>query len=74
MPVMDFLASMLGFFLFIAWFWVLIMVLSDIFRSRQVAGGTRALWTLFVILIPWLGVLVYIIVHGRGISDRKLHA
>jgi hypothetical protein len=74
MPVMDFFVSMLGFFLFVAWFWVLITVLSDIFRNKDMSGGTKALWVLFVIVIPWLGVLAYIIVHGDGITDRKLRA
>jgi hypothetical protein len=74
MPVMDVLMSMLGFFLFVAWFWVLITVLSDIFRSRDISGGIKALWVLFVIVIPWLGVLIYIVVHGEGITDRKLVA
>jgi hypothetical protein len=74
MPVMDFFVSMLGFFLFVAWFWVLIIVLSDVFRNKGMSGGTKALWVLFVIVIPWLGVLAYIIVHGDGIADRKLRA
>ena len=74
MPVMDFLASMLGFFLFVAWFWVLITVLSDIFRHKDMSGGVKALWVLFVIVIPWLGVIVYIIVNGAGMSDRRLRA
>ena len=74
MPVMDFFVSMLGFFLFVAWFWVLITVLSDIFRNKDTSGGKKALWVLFVIVIPWLGVLAYIIAHGDGIADRKLRA
>ena len=65
---------MLGFFLFVAWFWVFIVVLSDIFRHEDMSGGTKALWVLFVIVIPWLGVLIYIIVNGAGLSDRRLRA
>lgn len=72
MPVMDVIVSMLGFFLFVAWFWVLILVLSDVFRSEQLSGGGKAGWVFFVILIPWLGVLVYIIAHGDGLMDRRL--
>ena len=72
MPVMDLLLSMLGFFLFIAWFWVLILVLSDIFRNGDMSGGSKAFWVFFVIVIPWLGVLVYIIAHGDGVVDRRM--
>jgi hypothetical protein len=72
MPVMDFLLSMLGFFLFIAWFWVVILVLSDIFRNGDMSGGSKALWVFFVIVIPWLGVLVYIIAHGDGMMGRRM--
>jgi hypothetical protein len=74
MPLMDFFASMFVFFLFVAWFWVLIVVLSDIFRHEEMSGGTKALWVLFVIVIPWLGVLIYIIVNGAGMNDRRLRA
>ena len=74
MPLMDFFASMFVFFLFVAWFWVLIVVLSDIFRHEEMSGGAKALWVLFVIVIPWLGVLVYIIVNGAGMTDRRLRA
>lgn len=74
MPVMDLLVSMLGFFLFVAWLWVLVLVLSDIFRNDEIQGGWRALWVLFVIVIPWLGVLIYIIAFGDGMNgsgDRR---
>ena len=69
---MDFFAAMFGFFLFVAWFWVLITVLSDIFRHREMSGGTKAVWVLFVIEIPWLGILIYILVNGAGMADRRL--
>jgi hypothetical protein len=72
MPLIDFFASMLGFFLFVAWFWVLITVLSDIFRHPEMSGGVKALWVLFVIVIPWLGVLIYIIANGVGMTGRRL--
>ncbi len=72
MPLMDFFAAMFGFFLFVAWFWVLITVLSDIFRHREMSGGTKAVWVLFVIVIPWLGILIYILVNGAGMADRRL--
>lgn len=74
MPVMDVMLSMLAFFAFVAWFWVLILVLSDIFRNRDMGGGSKALWVMFVILMPWLGVVVYLIVHGDGMYGRRLQS
>jgi hypothetical protein len=62
---------MLIFFLFIAWIWVLISVIADIFRS-DMSGGAKALWVIFVILIPWLGVLVYLIANGDKMADRSV--
>ena len=56
MPVLDVLWSMLIFFLFMAWIWVLISVIGDIFRNRDMGGAAKAIWVLFVMLLPWLGV------------------
>lgn len=72
MPVLDFLWTMLWFFLLIAWIWVMIMVIADIFRSKDMGGWAKALWVIFVILIPWLGVLVYIIARGDGMAERNM--
>jgi hypothetical protein len=62
---------MLWFFLFIAWIWVIIVVIADVFRSRDLSGWGKAGWTIFIILIPWLGVLVYLIARGHGMQDRQ---
>ena len=72
MPVLDVMVSMLGFFIFVAWFWVVVTVLSDIFRTERLSGAAKAGWVFFVIVIPWLGVLGYIIVHGDGMMGRRL--
>lgn len=71
MPVLDVLFSMLIFFLFIAWIWVLVSVVADIFRS-DMSGWSKALWVLFVIILPWLGVLIYLIVNGDDMADRSV--
>jgi hypothetical protein len=63
---------MLIFFLFIAWIWVLIAVIADIFRSHDMGGFAKALWVIFVILIPWLGVLVYLIARGDHMTQRSV--
>ena len=71
MPVLDVLWSMLWFFLFIAWIWVIIVVIADVFRSHDLNGWGKALWTIFIILIPWLGLLVYLIARGHGMQERQ---
>ena len=62
---------MLWFFLFIAWTWVVIVVIADVFRSQDLSGWGKAGWTIFIILIPWLGVLVYLIARGHGMQERS---
>ena len=74
MPVLDVLWTMLWFFLLIAWIWVIIVVIADVFRSQDLNGWGKALWTIFIILIPWLGVLVYLIARGHGMQDRQVQA
>ncbi len=69
-PVLDAFLTMLYFFLFIIWIWLLIMVFSDIFRSHDMGGGSKALWTIFVILVPYLGVFVYLIFRGSSMHER----
>lgn len=71
MPLFDVFWAMLGLFLFIAWFWVVISVIADIFRADDLGGGAKALWVIFVILIPWLGVLIYLIARGPGMAERS---
>lgn len=68
----SFLLAMFEFFLFFAWFMCLFWVLGDLFRSSDIGGGVKTLWVLFVILIPWLGILVYLIARGKGMQERQL--
>ena len=65
---------MLWLFLFIIWFWLLIIVFSDIFRSRDLNGWAKALWTIFVILLPYLGVFVYLIARGHKMHEHAAEA
>jgi hypothetical protein len=60
----------LDFFLFIIWIWLLIMVFSDIFRSHDLGGWAKALWSIFIIVIPFLGVFVYLIARGGKMHER----
>ena len=64
--------SMLWFFLFFIWIWLLISLFGDIFRSKDLSGGGKALWTIFIIILPFLGVLVYLIVRGNSMQERAL--
>ena len=68
----SFLLALFEFFLFFAWFMCLFWVLGDVFRSRDLGGGAKTLWVIFVIVIPWLGLLVYVIVRGHGMQERQL--
>jgi hypothetical protein len=68
----SFLLALFEFFLFFAWFMCLFWVLSDIFRSKDLGGGAKTGWIIFVIIIPWLGILVYVIARGKGMQDRQL--
>ena len=74
MPFLDIIWSMFVFFLLIAWVWVVISVVSDVFRSKDIGGFSKALWVLFVIIIPWLGVLSYILIRGSGMEERSMQA
>ena len=69
-PILDFFLTMLYFFLFIIWIWLLITVFVDIFRSHDMGGGAKALWCIFVIILPFLGVFVYLIARGGKMHER----
>ena len=63
---------MLVFFAFIIWFWLLITVFADIFRRRDISGGKKTLWIIFIILFIYLGVFVYLIANHEGMADRNM--
>ena len=68
----SFLLALLEIFLFFAWFMCLFWIFGDIFRSKDLGGLGKTVWVRFVILIPWLGILVYLIVRGKGMQERQL--
>jgi type VI protein secretion system component VasK len=72
MPLLDLFWTMLWFFLFIAWIWLLISIITDIFRSDDLSGWAKALWILFVIVVPWLGALIYLIARGGSMQERAM--
>jgi Phospholipase_D-nuclease N-terminal/Short C-terminal domain len=69
-PVLDAFLTMLYFFLFIIWIWLLIMVFMDVFRSHDMGGLAKALWVIFIIVLPFLGVFVYLIARGGKMHER----
>ena len=68
----SFLLALLEFFLFFAWFMCLFWIFGDIFRSKDLSGGAKTLWVLLVIIVPWFGILIYLIVRGHGMQERQL--
>lgn len=71
-PLLDVFWTIFLFFLWVMWFWILISVFIDIFRSRDLSGWGKALWFLFVLLIPLIGVLVYLIARGGSMHERAM--
>lgn len=68
----GFFASMLFFFLFIVWFWILITVFADIFRRHDTSGFAKVLWMIFVIILPYFGVFIYLIANHDGMTERSM--
>ena len=68
----DALLTVLEIFLLVIWFWLLIAVFADLFRDHELSGGMKALWVFFLIVLPYLGVLVYLIARGKGMRDRTI--
>jgi Short C-terminal domain/Phospholipase_D-nuclease N-terminal len=69
-PLLDIFWTMLEIFAFVIWFWLLIIIFGDIFRSHDLGGWSKALWTIFVIILPLIGILTYLIVRGGGMHER----
>jgi type VI protein secretion system component VasK len=71
-PFLDVMWTMLVFFAWVIWFWLLITVFGDLFRRRDISGWGKAGWIIFVIVLPYLGVLVYLIAQHQGMADRNM--
>ena len=70
-PFLNILWSMIIFFIWVTWIWMMILILSDVFRRRDLSGWGKAGWTIFVIVLPFLGVLIYLIAQGDGMAQRR---
>jgi hypothetical protein len=71
-PFLNIVWTMLIIFAWVIWFWMLISIASDIFRRHDIGGGKKAVWLIFIILVPFIGVLAYLIVNGDGIAERNM--
>jgi len=71
-PFLDVLWTMLVFFAFIIWFWILITVFADIFRRKDTSGFSKVLWMIFVIIVPYFGVFIYLIANHDGMAERNV--
>jgi ABC-type multidrug transport system fused ATPase/permease subunit len=66
----DFMLGVLWFFFLFIWIWLLITVFADVFRRHDIGGGAKTLWVVFVLLVPYLGVFIYLITQGHGMGER----
>jgi general stress protein CsbA len=71
-PFLDVLWTMIIFFCWVAWIWIVITVFADLFRRHDISGWAKAAWVVFVIVLPFLGVLVYLIVQHDGMRERSM--
>src|SRR4051795_4509562 len=70
-PFLDIFWTMILFFAWVAWIWILVGILSDVFRRRDIGGWSKAAWVVFLIVLPFLGVLVYLIAEHDGMAQRN---
>ena len=67
----NFLTDVLAVFLFVVWFWLLIVVFSDLFRRQDISGWGKALWVIALLVLSYLGVFAYLVTQGRGMAERN---
>ena len=71
-PFLDVFWSMIIFFCWVIWIWMVIVIFADLFSRRDISGWSKALWSVFIIVVPFLGVLIYLIAHSDGMAERKM--
>jgi hypothetical protein len=69
-PLLDIIWTMLIFFFWVMWFWLLIKVVSDLFRRRDIGGGKKTIWLIFMVFVPYIGVFAYLLTNGSHIAER----
>ncbi len=73
-PFLDILWTMIIFFAWVIWIWTVFQILADVFGRRDLSGWGKAAWTVFVIVLPFLGVLIYMIANDEGMAERRREA
>jgi Short C-terminal domain/Phospholipase_D-nuclease N-terminal len=71
-PFLDVLWTLIIFFTWVVWIWIMIVILTDVFRRRDIGGWSKALWVVFLIILPFLGALVYLIANHDGMAQRNV--
>jgi Short C-terminal domain/Phospholipase_D-nuclease N-terminal len=71
-PFLDVLWTLVIFFTWVVWIWIMIVILTDVFRRRDIGGWSKALWVVFLIILPFLGALVYLIANHDGMAQRNV--
>jgi hypothetical protein len=71
-PFLDVFWTMIIFFCWVIWIWMVIVIFSDIFSRHDISGWSKALWSVFIIVLPFLGVLIYLIAHSDGMAERRI--
>ena len=71
-PFLDVFWTMIIFFTWVVWIWMMVAILSDVFRRRDMSGWGKAAWTVFLIVVPFLGALIYLIANHDGMADRNV--
>ncbi|HMJ37667.1 MAG TPA: SHOCT domain-containing protein [Baekduia sp.] len=70
-PFLNIFFTMILFFSWVVWIWMMIVILSDVFRRHDISGWGKAAWTVFLIVLPFVGALIYLIAQGAGMSARR---
>ena len=70
-PFLNVFWTMILFFFWVAWIWVLVIIIGDLFRRHETSGWVKALWLVFLIIVPFLGVLIYLIANSTGMAERS---
>ena len=71
-PFLEVLWTLLIFFLWVMWFWLLIVIIGDVFRRRDIGGGKKTIWLIFILFVPFIGVLAYVLANSDGMAQRNM--
>ena len=71
-PLLDLMFTMLWFYIIIAWLWFLVSLMTDVLRSRDLSGVSKALWMLFLLFVPFIAAVVYLIARGESMHERRM--